>query len=143
SRQAKRHSTGFRKGEGLMIPTKRLLTIAPAAVVSLAASTAYGQVWTEVGDAPQALANGQVATGVGPLTNISGTTTPNDLVDVYLITIADPAAFYATTEESWGNQTASASFDTRLFLFAADGTPLLANDDIVGGPNWRSLIADP
>lgn len=114
------------------------------AVVFLSIPAAFGQTWVEIGDAPDDIPNRQDTEGIGPLTQIRGSTSgADDWIDVYSIMITDPSAFYATTEESYGNMTASATFDTRLFLFFEDGTPAVANDDFIGAPNWRSFISDP
>ncbi|MCO6045849.1 PEP-CTERM sorting domain-containing protein [Aeoliella sp. ICT_H6.2] len=117
---------------------------ASLAVVFFSFSAALGQAWVEIGDAPDDIPNRQDTKGVGALTQIRGSTgADDDWVDVYSIMITDTTAFYATTEESYGNMTASATFDTRLFLFNEDGTPAVANDDFIGEPNWRSFISDP
>lgn len=117
--------------------------LASVAIALLVGTSADAQVWNEVGDAPDAIPAHQSTVGSGPLTNIVGETEAGNLVDVYSIFITDPGSFYATTEETLFNQTGSASYDTRLFLFDLEGNPLLANDDIVGTPNWRSLITHP
>jgi hypothetical protein len=121
------------------------LAIACLAMISLLGTTAIGQVWVEVGDAPDDIPNRQDTSGVGPLTNIRGATSEQNRVDVYSIVITDPLAFYATTDPNYanGNQTGTASYDTRLFLFDENGGPVLANDDSIDGAPFPSLITDP
>jgi hypothetical protein len=106
---------------------------------------ASGQGWIEVGDASEIPGAGaQFVTGQGTLETITGSTDTgaDDFVDAYVIAIVDAAAFYATTSGDW-DADASAQWDTRLFLFAPDGQPLLANDDspIMGSP--QSYVSDP
>lgn len=89
--------------------------------------------WIETGDAPSYPDNqAQVTRGNGSLPFIIGATdsglaTP-DFRDAYCIKIDDPTNFIATTDVLT-NPNASASFDTRLFLFDKLGTPILFNDD--------------
>ena len=123
----------------------RLSALAALALPLGLAGAASGQ-YAEVGDAPQYPA-AQPVVGSGPLSTISGgtvaaSTQGSDLVDTYRIRITDPAAFYATTASNF-DPAASAAFDTRLFLFAGDGTPLLAQEDFAGSPNFQSLITGP
>ncbi len=86
--------------------------------------------WDEVGDAPAwpGATSWQSTVGFGPLTAIRGTTSLalGDLVDAYGITITDPVDFYATTS-ALTDPNGTASFDTRLWLFNVDGTPVLGN----------------
>ena len=96
-----------------------------AAMVLAMAGAAYGQAWTEVGDAGQdGIGTAQVPTGVGPLTSISGRLADDQDADVYAIQIVDEAAFFA---DVFG-----ASWDTMMFLFNDDGTGQVKNDDYSG-----------
>jgi hypothetical protein len=100
-----------------------------AVVAGLAfAATAQAQVWTEVGDAMD-LTPGQITVGSGPLTQIDGGLTAND-VDLFCIFITDPANFSATT-------IGGATFDTQLWLFRPNGLGVTANDDAGGGVQSR------
>ena len=101
---------------------------------------AFGQVWNEGPDAGSLPGTAQVVVGVGTLTDIFGTTSPNDLVDLYLIRIIDPVGFLAHTDPSGGG---TASFDTQLWLFDASGLGILANDDKTGGTGFRSWLKLP
>jgi hypothetical protein len=81
--------------------------------------------YNEVGDAGQLPRSAQVIPFVypGALPSISGTLTSGD-VDMYLLYIADPATFTAST--------AGTTWDTQLFLFFPDGRGVTHNDDAVG-----------
>ncbi len=83
--------------------------------------------WEEIadggGDAGDLPASAQIPTGTDPLTSIGGTIETGSDVDMFSITICDVDSFNATTV---GNGTA---FDTMLWLFNADGTGVVANDD--------------
>jgi hypothetical protein len=78
-----------------------------------------------VDEAGQTLATALNVDGVGAVTSISGIATSGD-VDLYRIFICDPANFNAST-------VGGASFDTQLFLFNADGTGVVMNDDDATG----------
>ncbi len=86
--------------------------------------------WTEINDAPSFPdGQAQVTRGKGELPFIFGTTSsPNDHRDAYCIKIDDPSNFQITSD-SITDPFASATFDTRLFLFDKLGTPVLFNDD--------------
>ncbi len=115
-------------------------------LLALTPVVAAGGAWTEIGDAPDwpAAASWQATQGVGPLTSISGLTSlqVGDIVDAYGIRITDVASFYATTS-ALTDAGASANFDTRLWLFFVDGTPVLGNDDAPGDTDFHSLLTDP
>lgn len=91
-----------------------------AAFALLGAATAFGQTWTEVGDAPDLLP-GQ-ATGSGTLTTIIGDATNGDH-DMYAINITDPLHFVA------GVSAAGGTGDSQLFLFDANGMGVVMDDD--------------
>ncbi len=120
-----------------------------AALVGLVLSMSpvtWAGTWDEVGDAPAWPADPtwQLTDGFGPLTAISGTTSLalGDLVDAYGIRITDAADFYATTSDLT-DPNGTASFDTRLWLFNVDGTPVLGNDDAPGDASLHSLLTAP
>ena len=120
-----------------------------AAMVSLVLSMSpvtLAGTWDEVGDAPAwpADPSWQSTDGFGPLTAITGVTSLalGDLVDAYGITIIDAVDFYATTS-ALTDPNGTASFDTRLWLFNVDGTPVLGNDDAPGDASLHSLLTAP
>lgn len=95
-----------------------------AAVVVVLTTTA-GATTTESGDAGDSLASAQVVSGAE--TTVTGSLTAvTDAVDIYRITIDDPAAFTASTD-------GSTLQDTELFLFDSTGRLVEANDD------WRAF----
>lgn len=97
-------------------------TFMTAGLVLAVAGAASAQVWDEVGDAGEAgIGAAQATVGAGPLTEIRGFLDAFD-ADVYQIRITDVDGFSATT-------IGGASFDTQLFLFAADGSGITENDD--------------
>jgi hypothetical protein len=59
-----------------------------------------GQVWNEVGDAPQVPSPGQITTGSGPLTTINGNLSSITDVDMFCIVVTDPHAFGAAVATS-------------------------------------------
>jgi hypothetical protein len=88
-------------------------------------------LWNEAGDAGETFGSpagyspttGNVTSGGGPLTLISGSLSNDFDVDVYQILIGDPTLavqqpFSATTVPNPGSGFAGASFDTVLYLFA-------------------------
>jgi hypothetical protein len=103
---------------------------------------AYGQIWTEVGDAAAGVPGRQDTMGNGALTNINGAINgaAQDWVDTYSIIITDPNNFWATTNATLGNLTGSAGGDSRLWLWDETGRLLLANDDT---NNLQSTITAP
>lgn len=115
-------------------------------LLALTSVAAAGGTWVEVDDAPDwpAAATWQTTVGQGPLTTITGVTelAIGDLVDAFGITITDPAAFFATTSALF-DPNGTATFDTRLWLFNLDGTPVLGNDDAPGDTSFHSLLTDP
>ena len=116
----------------------------PLAAALLALPSLAAAQFVENGDAPSSPLTPQVTIGSGPLTTITGATftVPNDPADAYLITITDPASFYATLDSGFDPAAGTNNnFDSRLFLFDDAGNPVLANDDT--GGSVQSLITDP
>ncbi|MEM8875956.1 MAG: hypothetical protein AAGD32_17055 [Planctomycetota bacterium] len=114
------------------------------AVPTLALTSNASAQFTETDDAPISPLEALRPEGTGPLTTITGATFlfPFDPVDSYVINITDPDNFQATTA-SGIDPAASVDgfFDTRLFLFTLDGTPVLGNDDVAGV--FQSAITAP
>lgn len=108
------------------------------ATVCLATSTAYGVVYTEVGDAGR-LRNTAQPTGAGnqPLTAIFGNLLNFGDIDLFVITITNPLTFSASTVNAL---TSGAGMDTSLFLFDVNGRPLYANDDDLSGTTLTSSL---
>ncbi len=104
----------------------RVLTI--ALLVAWFAAAAPGQTWTETGDAP-ALLPGQMTTGSGSLTTISGTLSSGTDADLYAIYIDQPANFSAQT-------CGGTSLDSALFLFDANGNGVVTSEDGCGIASW-------
>ena len=102
-----------------------------ALVMMLVAVPAMAQ-WVEQGDAGNLPATAQIPEDAASLVTIAGTIDPGD-VDMYLITINDPAVFTASTCG------AGATWDTQLFLFNADGIGVTMDDDTCD-PGLQSLI---
>lgn len=112
---------------------------AVAALVLMAAPATAGPDWDEIGDAGPLPARAQFLFGTGAIQYISGSlATPvlagdddDDAQDMFRLVITDPVtiAFSAGTAGAFGG---SAAFDTRLWLFDAQGFGLLANDDFGG-----------
>lgn len=108
-------------------------TVAMGLVSQLALA---GPEWVEQGDAGSLPQGAQTTTGTGSVTKIRGSLVgdtgasigpaPSDFHDMYVINIADPANFTATTVVRPDGPT---EFDTRLFLFQLNGTGLLGNND--------------
>lgn len=107
---------------------KRSIAIAMIAGCALTAA-ANAQVWQEIPDAGDM--SPQMTIGSGALSQIIGSGTEGDKVDMYCINIVDPARFTAST-------VGGASFDTQLWLFAMNGMGIAFNDDSVG---VQSIIA--
>lgn len=108
--------------------------------IAIAALMASAGAWDEHGDgggdAGDLPATAQVVVGSGPLTIITGVNQFSNDVDMYAILICEPLAFFA--------EVTTADFDTQLFLFRADGTGALHNDDDPDGSvGLRSHIGAP
>jgi len=109
-----------------------LWTLAVCALLTAASAQITYQEQGDAGDLPE------TAQATGTDTNtalgaIRGTLEANG-VDMYVIYIADPANFSATTVN---NET---TFDTQLWLFDAQGKGVVFNDDAVGTTLDRSTI---
>lgn len=99
-------------------------------VVAAGAPGLAGAVeFTEVGDAGQAPLTAQNTGNTGAaLTSIFGSIFSDADADLFVINIANPLTFSATTV---GTLTDSL-FDTHLYLFSAEGAPVYTNDDASG-----------
>jgi hypothetical protein len=104
--------------------TLRIRSITLGTFAMLAASlTAQAQVWNEVGDAGRdGVGAGQSTVGAGALTTINGSLSFTTDVDLYCIRITDEALFRAEVSAYAGD-------DPMLYLFNADGTLQVYNDD--------------
>jgi hypothetical protein len=103
----------------------RLIRFRAAAALAAALAVGAGSAragWLEAGDAGELPSTAQVSTGL--LDFIAGAVSPVGDADMYLIHIANPAAFRATTVGTGGTLT-----DTQLFLFDSAGRGVLMNDD--------------
>ncbi len=98
--------------------------------------TSMAQTVSEVGDAGTTMAGAQDET-TEAITMISGSLDSVTDVDVYKITIDDPANFSATTSGPTGTGVAD---DTRLYLMDASGLAVYANDDLPDGSTLRSIL---
>lgn len=81
----------------------------------------------------------QVTRGQGQLSIVEGATGLADARDAYCIRIDESFFFRATTDPN-SHPEASATFDTRLFLFDEYGWPVLANDDSSAGGTTLSTL---
>ena len=111
----------------------RLLSLTAAALAALPAASAT-TVWTETGDAGDALLTSQATVGGGSLTQISGTLPTDSDVDIYRITITNSATFTA-----W--KTGTVTTDPDLWLFDSAGVGIAHNDVVLGG--YTSLSGVP
>jgi hypothetical protein len=110
----------------------RMLLSILAALVLVLAVPALAQTWNEMGDAGDLPGTAQLTNCSGALTSIVGALAASD-VDMYCITIVDPASFSATT---CGGTTA----DTQIFLFDLAGLGVTYDDDDPGGCGLQSTI---
>ncbi len=101
--------------------------------IGLLSATAQGQIWAEVGDAPDFPVPGQITFGIGPLTDITGSIASGTDADMYCIIVTSPTAFFASTVGTIGTLG-----DTQLFLFDLSGLGMNHNDD--AGGTLRSHI---
>jgi len=108
---------GVNDGDALTVPftVSDNLARSSGGVISFTADLA--------GDLP---ATAAVLSGSGDLSSITGVLGPND-VDMYKINICDASNFSATTQNT------APAIDTQLFLFNADGTGVVMNDDNPAG----------
>ena len=105
-----------------------LIYFVMAVAVATIAGTrhAVGQIWQEIGDAGDLPGTAQRIQHIAPLDFIQGNidvAAGDNQIDLYCIEITDPASFSASTWSDGGG----ASFDTRLWLFDANGRGVLAN----------------
>lgn len=131
-----------------MIRSVKLAAVAVCLVIGASTAKA-GPDWDEVGDAGDLPGFAQIIPGGGLLKSIRGELTgfaltgPGDFEDMYQIIIDDPTIFFFRTvplvpppelcdtgDPSVPQQ--GTSFNTQIWLFKADGTGLLANDDEPG-----------
>jgi hypothetical protein len=96
-------------------------------------SSAFGQAWTETGDAGDLPASAQLTVGTGQLFSISGSIGGASDIDMYQIEICDSGNFSAST-------VGGTTLDTQLFLFAGSGMGVVSNDDDPGGAGLQSTI---
>ena len=107
------------------------LWLSSIALAALMASAGAQATWDETanggGDAGQTPGTAQIVAGNpnDPVTRITGRIADtNDLADVFVIFISDPANFYAHT-----GTTTETAFDSKLTLYDSQGRPLWFNDD--------------
>jgi len=87
-------------------------------------SVAQASLYSEVGDAGNLPASAQSVTGTGIISDIYGTLSSENDVDMFKIYIYDPENFYASTIND-----DTTVYDTQLFLFDENGYGVLGNDD--------------
>lgn len=114
---------------------RRLWAIA-ALVTALCPLRAEAFAFNEVGDAGESLGTAQVVSGSSSLESIAGTLSGfNDAADLFQIFLTGGQTFSATT-------VGGANFDTRLFLFDADGFGVYFNDDAASNTFQSTLPAN-
>jgi hypothetical protein len=101
-------------------------------LVGGAVAGAWGQIWTEIGDAGDYTTNAQVTAGIGALTRITGSCPQGDH-DMYLISITNASLFRAAITAPAGN-------DTLMGLFDTNGMGIVFNDDTPVPYNGLSTI---
>jgi hypothetical protein len=106
--------------------------IAIAGLAAVLAGPAQAFHFVETHDAGDLPSTAKKVVGQEVLESISGNLTSRD-IDLYKITITNPASFSATT---FG----TTPLDTQLWLFRIDGTGIAANDD-TGLPLYSTLPA--
>jgi hypothetical protein len=126
------------------------LWLSSIAIAALMASAGAQGTWDETanggGDAGQTPGTAQIVAGnpSDPVTRITGRIADaNDLADVFVIFISDPANFHAHT-----GTTTETTFDSKLTLYDSLGRPLWFNDDrpsdvaspVVSPPNGVGLF---
>jgi hypothetical protein len=126
------------------------LWLSSIALAALMASAGAQGTWDETanggGDAGQTPGTAQIVAGnpSDPVTRITGRIADaNDLADVFVIFISDPANFHAHT-----GTTTETTFDSKLTLYDSLGRPLWFNDDrpsdvaspVVAPPNGVGLF---
>jgi hypothetical protein len=116
------------------MPLSKTAAFASLAVLALAPTARAG--WVESGDAGQLLPSAQITSGSGALTSIQGALGNANDVDLYQI-YATGTGFFATLSAT---TVGGATFNTKLFLFDANGRGLVANDN-AGGTGQSTLQA--
>lgn len=112
----------------LIIAVMTLITLSFATVTRAAS-------WDEQGDAGILPGTAQTTIGTGSLDSINGTINSVNDADVYKIYVTGGGTFSASTHASDGG---SATFDTMLFLFDANGLGIYTDDDV--DTSWRSRL---
>jgi hypothetical protein len=124
----------------------RIPPVAPILLVVWLAAPRFADgavVWNEVGDAGPLLGTAQTVTGSGPLTNIVGTISSENDVDLYRFVITHAGTFSASLHSNGGG---AANFDAQLWLFDAGGIGVAADDDTNGtdgGLLTAAFVANP
>lgn len=115
----------------------RIIGVLIAVVASVAlVSSASAVTWTEVGDAGQSIATSQSTAPPGQvLSSIFGSFLSATDIDIFTISITNPAAFSATTLVG-----TNGALDTQLYLFNSSGRPVYMNDDDAGGLSLQSTL---
>ena len=114
----------------------RKLALACAMSAGLASMPSHAVTFTEIDDAGQTQTTAQVGAGTpGALTDIFGSLASETDVDLYVIDIANPGSFSATTVNA-----GTGFVDTQLFLLTLAGAPVFLNDDDVGGMSFGSTL---
>jgi PEP-CTERM motif len=110
-----------------------LLQLAISAAFICFNGAAHAQ-YVEAGDAGSAPTTAQGTGGVAgqALASIAGTLSATADADFYVITIANPSLFSATT-------VGGSLVDTQIYLFTVDGAPVYLNDD-ADGLSTQSLL---
>ena len=103
------------------------------ASLTIAAAASAGPEWVEIGDAGALPGSAQTTLGTTGVTIIKGTIGAAgvgelDEQDMYIVYIADPKSFIATTVPEFGGE---AEFDSQLCLLKLDGHGLLGNNNTV------------
>lgn len=99
-------------------------------------TAAQATTFVEVGDAGQTQAAAQTTFGAaGALTDIFGTMSSSFDIDLYVINIATPGTFSASTVNA-----GSGTLDTQIFLLTLAGAPIILNDDAPGGLSVLSTL---
>lgn len=110
------------------------LAVALSATFGLSAQAA---IVSELGDAGQTQGTAQVTTGNGgSISSIFGSIASTTDADLFVIYIANPAQFRATTN----NAGTDAGLDTELFLLTLAGAPVYLNDDDPSGTTLGSTL---
>jgi hypothetical protein len=106
------------------------------AALLLLVPAGYADMFAEVGDAGDLIGTANDATGVVPLTNITGTLTAplteggGDLVDLYrILSLGGPFAAWTTEERGGGAGLGAGFVDSQLSLFDSAGMGVVGNDD--------------